>query len=127
MIDFGLKPCPMCGEEAVVETLHQDADTLTATIKCTGCGLSLTWDQERHERISRSGRRTVELAGIGPIEAWNRRRDCECCGHKIHSDQVLALGNCNNCGATPGCQYLPHLGEMARINCPHWKPVEGKA
>lgn len=125
MIDFGLKPCPMCGGEATVEHLTQQPDQLRAVIKCSGCGLSLNWETPLKVGISRSGKRTVAKDGPDPIEAWNRRHDCENCGHKIHSDQVLALHNCNYCGATAGCQYMPSLGEMPRINCPHWKPVEG--
>ena len=127
MIDFGLKPCPMCGGTADVVRLTQTDEELSAVIKCSSCGLTLDWSTEIKVGISRSGRRTVQQADIGPIEAWNRRHMCDNCGAKIHSDQVLALGTCNDCGASAGCQYMPHLGEMARINCPHWKPEEGKA
>lgn len=37
--------------------------------------------------------------------------------------RVSSYNDCNNCGKNPGCEYLPRLGEMTRINCPLW---EGK-
>jgi transcription elongation factor Elf1 len=127
MIDFGLKPCPLCGGEPTVEHLAQGPEQLRAVIKCSGCGLTLDWETEIKVGISRSGKRTPVKAGLDPIEAWNRRNDCECCGAKIHSDMVMALHDCNDCGAKAECQYIPRLGEMTRINCPHWKPEEEKA
>ena len=65
MIDFGLNPCPMCGGAAEVVHLSQNSEELRATIKCSDCGLTLEWDTEIKVGISRSGRRTVERAGIG--------------------------------------------------------------
>lgn len=52
------------------------------------------------------------------------RGDCETCGFKIHSEGVSKLPDCNNCGKRIDCQYLPRLGEYARINCPLWVEME---
>lgn len=127
MIDFGLKPCPMCGGEATVEQLYQSPEEQRAVIKCSSCGLSLTWETEIKAGVSRSGKRSPAKVGLDPIEAWNRRHDCETCTTKEYSDMLYAMHNCNDCGATPGCQYLPTVGQLSRFNCPHWKPVEEKA
>ena len=103
--------------------LTQSPEELTAVIKCTRCGLTLDWETEIKVGISRSGKRTTGKVGRDPIEAWNRREMCEVCGHKIHSDQVLALNNCNDCGRE-NCKYKPQPGQHARINCPVWVPME---
>lgn len=127
MIDFGLKPCPLCGGQAEVARLTQGPEELTAVIKCTDCGLTLEWETDVRVGISRTGSRTVVKAGLDPIEAWNRRRDCtdcETCPYKLHSDEVGALNNCNDCGNLKGCEYAPPIGATARINCPLWRAKE---
>lgn len=124
MIRIELEPCPLCGGEAMVEQLTATSKFIqSGTIKCTACGLTLRWETPNTEAISRSGIKHVQI-GMDPIEAWNRRSMCDACGHKIHSEQVAALHNCNDCGAAHDCEYIPKLGEMARINCPLWRPQE---
>lgn len=130
MIDFGLEPCPMCGGEAEVAMLSQGPEELKAVIRCTACGLTLNWETEIKVGVSRSGKRTVAKAGPDPIEAWNRRtggNGCEKCGSKFHSDAVSCLPNCNDCGSSRDCEYMPEPGQMARINCPLWRPQEAQA
>lgn len=124
MIDFGLSPCPLCGQEAEVETLTQGPEHLAAVIKCTGCGLTLNWETDIKVGISRSGKRTTVKAGPDPIEAWNRRADG---GYKSYYDQVAHLPSCNNCGKAQSCEYCPKPGEVARINCPLWRAKEEAA
>lgn len=128
MIDFGLKPCPLCGGEAEVARLTQSPEELTAVIRCTDCGLTLEWETEIKVGVSRAtGTKTAVKAGLDPIEAWNRRRDCndcENCLYKQHSDMVAALNNCNDCGNIKGCEYAPEIGATARINCPLWRAKE---
>lgn len=129
MIDFGLKPCPLCGGEAEVVRLTQGPEELTAVIKCTDCGLTLDWRTEIKAGVSRSGKRTVVKTSLDPIEAWNRRSGnsqhidelCEICSIKSYADQVAALPNCNDCGARNFCGYIPQPGEHCRINCPLWR------
>lgn len=124
MIDFGLNPCPLCGGEAEVARLTQGPEELSAVIKCTDCGLTLEWKTKIKVGISRvTGRKTAEKVGLDPVEAWNRRT-CENCGHKIHSDAINALNNCNDCGNLKGCEYAPPYGATARINCPLWRAME---
>ena len=127
MIDFGLKPCPLCGGEAEVVRLTQNKKELTAVIKCSDCGLTLEWETEIAERVSRSGQKVRE-EGMGPFEAWNRREGmngCEACGIKVYADHVAAQHDCNDCGAARGCDYMPTIGQHVRINCPLWQPMEG--
>lgn len=126
MIDFGLKPCPLCGGEPEVARLTQSVEHQSAVIKCTDCGLTLEWETEIKVGISRSGKRTPVKAGPDPIEAWNRRTgmsDCKNCGMVSYAEQVAGLPNCNDCGVH-GCEYMPNPGQHARINCPLWKPRE---
>lgn len=128
MIDFGLDPCPLCGGEAEVARLTQGPEELTAVIRCTDCGLTLEWETEIKVGVSRAtGKRTVEKIGLDPIEAWNRRRecdDCENCQYKQHSNAVAALNNCNDCGNLRGCDYAPVFESTVRINCPLWRAKE---
>ena len=131
MIDFGLAPCPLCGGEAEVVRLQQNAEQLSAVIKCSDCGLSLEWDTEYDITYSRTTghQRRIKL-GLDPIEAWNRRttcEDCGCCescGYKAHSEAVAKLSNCNDCGLRNICEHVPQPGHMARINCPLWQAEE---
>lgn len=132
MIDFGLKPCPLCGGEPEVARLTQGPEELTAVIKCTACGLTLEWETEIAVVVSRSGQRITKKTSLDPIEAWNRRycsisscELCEVCSIKKHADQVAGLPNCNDCGVHD-CEYKPQPGEHARINCPLWRPMEAK-
>lgn len=128
MIDFGLKPCPLCGGEAEVASLTQGPEELTAVIKCTNCGLTLDWQTEIKVGVSRSGKRTAVKAGLDPIEAWNRREsmsDCENCGVAIYEKHLLNLPNCNDCGVH-GCEYKPNPGQTVRINCPLWRGMDEK-
>lgn len=125
MIDFGLKPCPLCGGQAEVARLTQGPEELTAVIKCTDCGLTLEWETDVRVGISRTGSRTVVKAGLDPIEAWNRRHDCESCGLQEHLTRLHNMPDCNDCGAGGACQYRPRPGETVRINCPLWRAVEG--
>ena len=129
MIDFGLAPCPLCGGEAEVVRLTQNAEELTAVIKCSDCGLTLEWETEYETRYSRqSGTHMRIKTNLDPIEAWNRRTGCEDCGcdcskcsFKLHSTMVAELNDCNNCGAQKDCEYVPQPGQFTRINCPLWK------
>lgn len=124
MIDFGLKPCPLCGGEAEVARLTQSPEELTAVIKCTDCGLTLEWETEIKVGVSRAtGKRTVAKAGLDPIEAWNRRRMCDNCVERCLSEQVMNLPDCNDCGAE-SCEYKPQPGQHVRINCPLWRAKE---
>ena len=125
MIDFGLLPCPLCEGEAEVARLTQGPEELSAVIKCTDRGLTLEWETEIKVSISRSGQRTRAKAGLDPIEAWNRREWCKNCGEHIHSEAVAKLPNCMDCGAAATCEYIPKPGQMARINCPLWRAMEG--
>ena len=131
MIDFGLKPCPLCGGEAEVVRLTQNSKELTAVIKCTDCGLTLEWETEITERVTRSGQKIRE-EGMGPIDAWNRREgmegctdNCQSCSYLIYTQEVAGLHDCNDCGAAAGCDYIPTIGQHVRINCPLWQPGEG--
>lgn len=129
MIDFGLKPCPLCGGEAEAARLTQGPEHQSAVIKCTDCGLTLEWETDIKVSVSRSGKHTV-VAGINPIEAWNRRQGfeaCDTCAYKIHSDEINKLASCNDCGTGDACEYKPKPGQLCRINCPLWQPMEGKA
>lgn len=131
MIDFGLAPCPLCGGEAEVVRLTQNAQELTAVIKCSDCGLALEWETEYQVRRSRTtGVEIREKLGLDPIEAWNRRtacEDCGCCencGYKVHSEAVSQLNNCNDCGLQKTCEHVPQPGQHCRINCPLWQAEE---
>lgn len=129
MIDFGLAPCPLCGGEAEVVRLQQNAEQLSAVIKCSDCGLTLELETEYTETYSRAtGERKRIKTSLDPIEAWNRRVSCEeyCtdCGYKAHSEAVAKLSNCNDCGLRNICEHVPQPGHMARINCPLWKAEE---
>jgi hypothetical protein len=126
MIDFGLACCPLCDGEAQVAQLVQGPEELCAVIKCTECGLTLSWETEIKVGVSRSGKRTAEKAGLDPIEAWNRRAMCKNCGERLHSEQVGNLPNCNDCGAAKTCEYIPEPGDWTRINCPLWRKKEEK-
>lgn len=121
MIDFGLKPCPLCGGEPEVARLTQGPAEQSAVIKCADCGLTLEWETNIRVAYSRSGKQTTVKNGLDPIEAWNRRV-CENCGDKLHSDTVSALNSCNDCGARE-CEYKPVIGGV-RINCPLWRAQE---
>ena len=123
MFDFGLFPCPLCGGEPEVAMLAQGPETQSAVIKCTDCGLTLEWKTEIKVGVSRSGKRTPVKAGLDPIEAWNRRSDCENCVHIEYADQVAKLPNCHSCGAFD-CEHRPNEGETIRINCPLWRASE---
>lgn len=73
-----LKPCPFCGEKAVVEEIKQYTSSIEMLIKCRGCGAELRWVQEFaiHERKNSIGKtvETISVAlDISPFEAWNRR------------------------------------------------------
>lgn len=130
MIDFGLKPCPLCGGEAELARLTQSSEHQSGVIKCTDCGLTLEWETDIKVTVSRTGKRTTVKAGPNLIEAWNRRQectDCENCGYKIHSDMVAALPNCNDCGNLRNCEHEPKVGGYARINCPLWREMEAEA
>lgn len=120
MIDFGLKPCPLCGGEAEVARLTQSSEELTAVIKCTDCGLTLEWETEIKVGVSRTGKRTIVKTGLDPIEAWNQRNVCNGCGYIAHCNMVAELPDCNTCG-TADCEYKPAPGETVRINCPLWR------
>lgn len=125
MIDFGLAPCPLCGGEAEVARLQQNAEQLSAVIKCRDCGLTLEWDTEYETQYSRqSGTLVRRKLGLDPIEAWNRRTSCEeCCtdcSYKAHSLAISELNNCNDCGLRNICEHVPQPGHVARINCPLW-------
>jgi hypothetical protein len=37
-----------------------------------------------------------------------------------YCDRLSFMNDCNNCGRTRECAYLPKWGEDVRINCPHW-------
>lgn len=131
MIDFGLAPCPLCGGEAEVVRLTQNAEELTAVIKCSDCGLTLEWATEYEIRRSRaSGVETRHKVGLDPIEAWNRRttcEDCGCCescGYKTTAEALGDLPSCNDCGQQDACEYFPGPGQVARINCPLWQAEE---
>lgn len=132
MIDFGLNPCPLCGGEAEVVRLTQNAEELTAVIKCSDCGLTLEWATEYEVHRSRSsGTEFRRKVSLDPIEAWNRRTGCEDCGanckectFKAHSNMVAALNDCNNCGAKEDCEHVPQPGQFTRINCPLWQAEE---
>ncbi len=52
------------------------------------------------------------------------RGHCAACGHKMHSERIGALHDCNDCGRLD-CGYKPQLGADTRINCPLWE--RGKA
>lgn len=62
----GLKPCPFCGGEAVIDTIEPHAHMLALLpdyggetfIECTGCTCAIVGKTE-HEAV----------------EAWNRRTD----------------------------------------------------
>jgi hypothetical protein len=132
MIDFGLKPCPLCGCEPTVEHLTQRPEQLRAVIKCSRCGLTLDWETEISVGVSRSGKRTPVKVGLDPIEAWNQRQPncdactyCKDCSTRSYANQVVNLPNCNDCGRE-NCEYKPNPGEHARINCPLWRPMEAK-
>ena len=124
MFDFGLKPCPLCGGEAEVARLTQGPEECSAVIRCTCCGLTLDWSTEIKVGVSRTGKRTAVKASLDPIEAWNRREMCQGCGDRMHSEMVAKLHSCNDCGSKGECEYMPEYGEMCRINCPLWRPME---
>lgn len=126
MIDFGLKPCPLCGGEPEVARLTQGPEEMTAVIKCTACGLTLEWETEIKVGISRSGKRTRIKAGPDPIEAWNQRHMCDNCGDRSLSQQVQKMHDCNDCD-NESCAHKPQPGEHTRINCHMWQGVEGYA
>ena len=127
MIDFGLKPCPLCGGEAEVASLAQGHDYQKAVIKCAICGLTLALETDIRVGISRSGKHTVEKEGLDPIEAWNRRTACDPCPLPDYLKKINSMPGCNDCGCFRDCQYRPQPGEMVRINCPLWQPREGEA
>lgn len=145
MNNFNLKPCPMCGGEPVVQSLVWGNEMRQARIKCRNCGLSLEWATNIRVGISLSGKRTALKEGLDPFEAWNRRHDCKTLDdvklwpdtprclpicEKCPANALTALlakaHDCNDCGANPGCQYMPQAGQLTRFNCPHWEPKEDK-
>jgi PHP family Zn ribbon phosphoesterase len=88
---------------------------------CADCALTLEWETDIKEGISRRGKKSEVKMGLDPIEAWNRRAGCEHCGIWQESDRIGALPNCNDCGNRDTCEYVPKPGEIARINCPLWR------
>ena len=34
---------------------------------------------------------------------------------------IAKSGNCNECGASNTCKYVPKLGEQVRYNCPFYE------
>ena len=124
MIDFGLKPCPMCGGEAEVARLTQGPEEMTGVIRCTDCGLTLEWETKIRVEVSRvTGKRTAEKIGLDPIEAWNLRHMCDNCADRCLAQQVLELHDCNDCGAE-SCEHKPRPGQHTRFNCPLWRAKE---
>lgn len=76
-----LKPCPLCGGEAMAtEICVFHGDSLRTRIECVVCGLRLDWTQEFvvHERKKLLGE-TIGLDRFSTTltaeEAWNRRAD----------------------------------------------------
>lgn len=124
MIDFGLKPCPLCGAEAEVAQLTQSQEELRAVIKCTGCGLTLSWETEIKVGVSRSGKRNPVQCGPDPFEAWNRRACCDNCGDRVYTEQMTKQHDCNDCGVAKSCEHLPQIGQPVRVNCPLWQDKE---
>lgn len=39
---------------------------------------------------------------------------------------IIQSGNCNDCGNSKYCEYLPQCGEQVRINCPLYKKEVAK-
>lgn len=76
MIDFGLKPCPLCGGKARVEWLREGREVMDAVISCVSCGLRLEWYTDfvtaRPFDTYREGAIIIKR-GLDPFEAWNRR------------------------------------------------------
>ena len=66
---MSLKPCPLCGGEAVVKEIGFSADCDRTTIACTVCGLTL--HHERHFQYS-TNRVRVPLDPDAET-AWNQR------------------------------------------------------
>jgi hypothetical protein len=55
------------------------------------------------------------------------RGDCTSCVYKQEFERLMALPNCNDCRYRARCEFSPHIGETARINCPTWAPEEKEA
>lgn len=63
-----LKPCPLCGGEAKIESFSSAPHGDFVTIKCTGCGLTLDWTTDYYySNIARVH------ANLTATQAWNRR------------------------------------------------------
>ena len=45
----------------------------------------------------------------------------ELIGLKAFYDRIINLPDCNSCGASGECAFMPKWGDNVRINCPHWK------
>lgn len=58
--------------------------------------------------------------------AKDTEKDCKHCGYKIHSNNVAALPDCNDCAKQHDCEYLPRIGEYTRMNCPLHEPKKKK-
>lgn len=105
-----LKPCPFCGREAVLSSIHIGDGDYRAMVTCTRIGPS---DCCASVIVERSSRRTAERDAA---EKWNTRVERTCqrvlykptgvlvcseCGAGIPTqlDKYCYLHYCPNCGA----------------------------
>lgn len=67
-----LKPCPFCGREAVLSSIHIGDGDYRALVTCTRIGLS---DGCASVMVERSSKRTAELDAA---KKWNTRAERTC-------------------------------------------------
>lgn len=68
-----LRPCPLCGGEALVTRIEGGFAHLDATIRCRCCHLTLDWSTDFFVGESADGQSVAVKQGLNPFEAWNRR------------------------------------------------------
>ena len=85
MSNLKLKPCPLCGGEAIIEEeeLHWD-NYYSYTITCANCGVTISGEEE-----------TKEDAIESAIDQWNRRT----CTPDKFSRKTPELKICPFCGS----------------------------
>ena len=50
------------------------------------------------------------------LERVTRERD----DYKIFFENITKYGDCNDCGKSVTCEFVPKVGQTTRYNCPLW-------
>lgn len=50
------------------------------------------------------------------LERVTKERD----SYKIFFEDITKCGDCNDCGKSKTCEFVPKVGQTTRYNCPLW-------